>query len=55
MSQLDNAANPPIPLVVENPIPHPPPPPQVDPLVHIGAPAGVPHVNLHPLVVEIND
>lgn len=45
MNQRANAANPPIPLVVETPILSP----QIDPLVHIGAPGGVPPVNLHSL------
>lgn len=31
------------------------PPPQVDPPVHIGAPGGVPTVNIHPIVIEIDD
>lgn len=51
MNQHANAANPPIPPMVETPIP----PSQVDPPIHIGAPDGVPHVNLHPPVVEIDD
>lgn len=53
MSQQANAANPLIPPVVENLIP--PPPPQVDPPMQIGALGGVPHVNLYPPVVEIDD
>lgn len=48
---MANAANPLIPLAVE----YYHPPPQVDPPVHIGAPGGVPHVNLHPLIIEIDD
>lgn len=51
MNQHANAVNPPIPLVVKTTIS----PPHVDPPVHIGAPGGVPLVNLHPPVVEIDD
>lgn len=51
MNQHANASNRPITPVVETPIP----PSQVEPPVHISAPEGVPHVNLHPLVVEIDD
>lgn len=51
MNQHANAANPSIPPVVETLIPHP----QVDPPIHTGTPDGVPHVNLHPHVVEIDD
>lgn len=40
--------------MVETSIP-PPSPPQVDLPIHIGAPGGVPHVNLHPPVVEIDN
>lgn len=51
MYQCANVANPPIPPMVETLIP----PPQVDPLVHIGASSGVPPVNIHLAIVEIDD
>lgn len=51
MNQRANAANPPVPPVLETLIP----PSQVNPSVHIGTSSGVPHINLHPPVVEIDD
>lgn len=51
MNECANATNPPIPPMVETSIPHP----QVDSPIHIGVHSGIPHVNLHPLVVEIDD
>lgn len=52
MNQRDKVVNPLISLVVETLIPSPP---QVDPSVHIGALDSVPQVNLHPLVIEIDN